>query len=218
MVIQYFLLLLFQLILVKCIWLHGPHNIGSRPHGLQVGKPCCRILLFKSQNHENVGNQPFFFSCSVIGCCNNQPSKSLAGCHYNLPPSMKNTICRGPHCHNHVANAGFRLACRVIIACCFRVVALSGNAALALSPSSIAPELNWSQLSAICRGGQSGKVIDLLARRCLLLGHPPATSGDCAVVQISSSKRQCGERQTSLKAALNFNSSTMHVSTASYAG
>ena len=36
--------------------------------------------------------------------------------------------------------AGFRLACRsplfrVIIACCFRVAALSGNAALALSPS-----------------------------------------------------------------------------------
>ena len=52
--------------------------------------------------------------------------------------------------------------CRVIIACCFRVAALSGNAALALSPSGIAPELNRIQLSAICRGGQSGKVIDLL--------------------------------------------------------
>ena len=52
---------------------------------------------------------------------------------------------------------------RVIIACCFRVAALSGNAALALSPSGIAPELNRIQLSAICRGGQSGKVIDLLA-------------------------------------------------------
>ena len=53
--------------------------------------------------------------------------------------------------------------CRVIIACCFRVAALSGNAALALSPSGIAPKLNRIQLSAICRGGQSGKVIDLLA-------------------------------------------------------
>ena len=52
---------------------------------------------------------------------------------------------------------------RMIIACCFRVAALSGNAALALSPSGIAPELNRIQLSAICRGGQSGKVIDLLA-------------------------------------------------------
>ena len=62
-------------------------------------------------------------------------------------------------------NAGFRLTCRsplcrVIIACCFRVAALSGNAALALSPSGIAPKLNRIQLSAICRGGQSGKVID----------------------------------------------------------
>ena len=71
-------------------------------------------------------------------------------------------------------NAGFRLTCRlplcrVIIACCFRVAALSSNAALALSPSGIAPELNRIQLSAICRGGQSGKVIDLLAWRCLQL-------------------------------------------------
>ena len=68
--------------------------------------------------------------------------------------------------------------------------ALSGNAALALSPSGIAPELNRIQLSAICRGGKSGKVIDLFARRCLPLGHPSAASGACAVVQISSSKRR----------------------------
>ena len=91
--------------------------------------------------------------------------------------------------------------CRVIIACCFRVAALSGNAALALSPSGIAPELHRIQLSAICRGGQSGKVIDLLAWRCLPLGHPSAASGACAVEQISSSKRQCGKRQVSLKPA-----------------
>ena len=92
--------------------------------------------------------------------------------------------------------------CRVIIACCFRVAALSGNAALALSPSGIAPKLNRIQLSAICRGGQSSKVIDLLAWRCLPLGHPSAASGACAVEQISSSKRQCGKRQVSLKPAL----------------
>ena len=103
--------------------------------------------------------------------------------------------------------AGFRLACRsplcrMIIACCFRVAALSGHAALALSPSGIAPELNRIQLSVVCRGGQSGKDIDLLARRCLPLGHPSAASGACAFVQISSSKRQCGEQQASLKAAL----------------
>ena len=103
-------------------------------------------------------------------------------------------------------NAAFRLACRsalchVIIACCFRVAALSSLAALALSPSGIAPKLNRIQLSAICRGGQSGKVIDLLACCCLPLGHPSAASGACAVEQISSSKRQCGKRQASLKPA-----------------
>ena len=107
--------------------------------------------------------------------------------------------------------------CHVIIACCFRVAALSGNAALAISLNGIAPELNRIQLSAICRGGQSGKVIDLLAWRCLPLGHPSAasgacaveqiSSGACAVEQISSSKRQCGKWQVSLKPALSHTSS-----------
>ena len=91
---------------------------------------------------------------------------------------------------------------RVIIACCFRVAALSGNAALAFHRAAIAPELNRIQLSAICCGGQSGKVIDLLAWRCLPLGHPSAASDDCAVELISLSKRQCGKRQVSLKPAL----------------
>ena len=98
-------------------------------------------------------------------------------------------------CDTNETNAGFRLACRsplrrMISACFFD-----------LSPSGIAPELNWSQLCAICRGGQSGKVIDLLARRYLPLGRFSAASDACAVVQISSSKRQCGERQASLKSA-----------------
>ena len=44
-------------------------------------------------------------------------------------------------------------------------------------------KLNWSQLSAICRSGQSGGVIDLLARRCLPLDDPSAVNGFCAVVQ-----------------------------------
>ena len=106
-----------------------------------------------------------------------------------------------------LSNAGFRQACRsplcrVIITCCFRVAALSSHAALALSPSGIAPEVNRIQLSAICRCGQSGKVIDLLARRCLPLGHPSAASDACAVEQISPSKRQCGKQQASLKPAL----------------
>ena len=101
--------------------------------------------------------------------------------------------CRSPLC---------RYVCRVIIACCFRVTALSSHAALALSQSGIAPELNRIQLSAVCRCGQSGGVIDLLARCCLPLGFPSAASGACAVVQKSPSKRQCRERQASLKAAL----------------
>ena len=87
--------------------------------------------------------------------------------------------------------------CHVIIACCFRVAALSSNAALALSPSGIAPELKRIQLSAICRGGQSGKVIDLLAWRCLPLGHPSAANGTCAVVQISSSMRRAAVQSES---------------------
>ena len=96
------------------------------------------------------------------------------------------------------SNAGFRLACRsplchVIIACCFRVTALSGQAALVLSPSSIVLELNRIQLCAVCRCGQSGGVIDLLARRCLPLGLPSAASSACAVVQKSPSKQQCGK-------------------------
>ena len=116
---------------------------------------------------------------------------------------IKYSVCS----QSSLTNAGFRLAAArrfaplrpVIIACCFRVAALSSQATLASSPSGIAPELNRNQLSAICRGGQSGKVLDLLARRCLPLGLPSAASGACAVVQISSSKRQCGERQASLK-------------------
>ena len=66
--------------------------------------------------------------------------------------------------------------------------------ALALTPSGIAPKLNKSQLSAICHCGQ--------AVRILIDRHPSAASGTCAVVQISPSKRQCGEQQGSLKAAL----------------
>ena len=44
--------------------------------------------------------------------------------------------------------------------------------------------------------------INLLARRCLPLGHPLAASGTCTVAQISPSKQQSGERQISLKVAL----------------
>ena len=91
--------------------------------------------------------------------------------------------------------------CHVIIACCFRVAALSSNTALALSPSGIAPELNRIQLSAICRGGQSGKVIDLLAcTACRLVIPLP----QMALAQLYKYHHQCGEWQSSLKAALFF--------------
>ena len=90
--------------------------------------------------------------------------------------SIRGRAAEMSHKISLLVNVGFRLACRsplrrVIIACCFRVTALSGHAALAFSSSGIAPELNRIQLSAICRGGQSGKVIDLLAWCCLPLGH-----------------------------------------------
>ena len=107
-------------------------------------------------------------------------------------------------------NVGFRLACRLpltalplrcmITACRFMVYKSQRPCHFGLSLSGIAPELNRS-LYVICCGGQSGKVIDLLARRCLPLGHPSAASGACAVVQISSSKQQCGKWQASLKVA-----------------
>ena len=54
---------------------------------------------------------------------------------------------------------------------------------LAISPSGIASKLNRSQLSAVSRVGQSGEVIDWLARRCLPLGLFSAASGAFAVEQ-----------------------------------
>ena len=43
------------------------------------------------------------------------------------------------------------------ITCCFRVTALGGHTTLVLTPSGIAPKLNRSQVSVICRCGQSGE-------------------------------------------------------------
>ena len=59
--------------------------------------------------------------------------------------------------------------------------------------SGIAPELNQSHLYAICRCGQSGKFIDLLARCCFSLGRPGVQSEVCSVVissVIKEAKRQ----------------------------
>ena len=69
----------------------------------------------------------------------------------------------------------------------------------------ISPDLNRIQLAGVCCCGHNGRVmIDLLARNCLPLGHPSATGGFCAIVQILPSKQQCGERQASLKVALQY--------------
>ena len=83
-----------------------------------------------------------------------------------------------------VANAAFIPACHLTLcrfsrrtprgAACTLIVLPYGL----ISQSDVAPEL-----SAICRCELSGKVIDLLVRRCLPFGHPLASSGACAVVQ-----------------------------------
>ena len=93
---------------------------------------------------------------------------------------------------------------RLITACHFRVATLSGHAALAFSPRGIAPKLNRSHLSEIYCCGQSSENINWSGRRCLPLGLLSAARGACAVVQKSPSKRRCGERQASLKAALEW--------------
>ena len=102
------------------------------------------------------------------------------------------------------SKAGFRLAwhlpqCCVIITSHFRVAAFSSHTALAFSPSGIT--LKRNQLSAICCFGQSSQVIDWLVWCCVPLVLPSVASGDCAIVQTSPSKQQCGEQQASLKAA-----------------
>ena len=130
--------------------------------------------------------------------------------------TKQNKIKKQLHFHNMIVkifyvldgDAGFRLACRsqlcryatwLSLAVSELQRPLSSHTALALSAfiterRGIAPEFSRIQLSAICRSGQSGKVIDLLARRCLPLGHPSAASGACAVVQISSSTIYAGFR------------------------
>ena len=85
----------------------------------------------------------------------------------------------------------------MISACSFKVVALSSNAALAFSPSSIAPKLNYRKLPQFAA---LGKVANLS------IGLPSAVtsgmllaSGTCAVVKISHYQR--GKQQANLKAA-----------------
>ena len=108
--------------------------------------------------------------------------------------------------------AGFRLACRSplcrYVAWSLLAVAwftaLSGHAALAYYRAASHPswiEANCMRSAAVGKAARLS-IYDKLPRHCLPLGHSSAASGECAVVQISSSKRQCGERHASLKAAL----------------
>ena len=115
-------------------------------------------------------------------------------------------------------NAGFRLACRLPHC---RFAAWSSLAVSELQLSAATPLWLYRRAASLpsciefncLRSAAVGKAARLsiywldAAWRCLPLGHPSAASGACAVEQISSSKRQCGKRQVSLKPALRFNES-----------
>ena len=117
------------------------------------------------------------------------------------------------HSHSVQCYAGFRLTCRLPHC---RFAAWSSLAVSELQLSAATPLWlyhraaslpSWIEFNCL-RSAALGKAARLsinwldAAWRCLPLGHPSAASGACAVVQISSSKRQCGKRQVSLKAAL----------------
>ena len=97
--------------------------------------------------------------------------------------------------------AGFRLVCRYAAWSSLAVSELQLSAATPLWLYHRAASLSsWIEFHCL-RPAALDKAARLLARGYLPLGHPPAASGACAVVQISSSKRQCSKWQASLKAA-----------------
>ena len=117
---------------------------------------------------------------------------------------------------NSLTYAGFRLTCR-LPHCRFATWSSLAVSELQLSAATLlwlyhgaASLPSWIEFNCL-RSAAVGKAARLsinwldAAWRCLPLGHPSAASGACAVVQISSSKRQCGKRQVSLKAALRRN-------------
>ena len=128
----------------------------------------------------------------------NPPFVSLSPCRKvkGIYPNVHILVKCWSVLENYHINAGFRLACRSPLC---RYVTWSPLTVSWLQLSVAMPlwliterhhsQVELNPLYAICHGRQSGKVIDLLARRCLPLGHPSAASGTCAVVQISSS---CG--------------------------
>ena len=117
-----------------------------------------------------------------------------------------------PPCQN---NAGFRLTCRLPHC---RYAAWSSLAVSELQLSAATPLWLYHRAASLpsciefncLRSAAVGKAARLsiywldAAWRCLPLGHPSAASGACAVEQISSSKRQWGKRQVSLKPALRW--------------
>ena len=118
-------------------------------------------------------------------------------------------------------NAGFRLTCRLPHC---RYAAWSSLAVSELQLSAATPLWLYHRAASLpsciefncLRSAAVGKAARLsiywldAACRCLPLGHPSAASGACAVEQISSSKRQCGKRQVSLKPALRVTMITNH--------
>ena len=90
--------------------------------------------------------------------------------------------------------------CRMIMACHFMVIALSGNITLKMT---MLP--NWIEINClpVYLGKVARSLIDWQGDIYLLLwfGLPSVASGAWAVIQISPSRQQCTEQQASLKAA-----------------
>ena len=108
--------------------------------------------------------------------------------------------------------AGFRLACHSTLCRYIRWLPLAVSE-LQLTAATLlwlfhrtAWLLSWIQFNCVSLWTK-WRVVSLLTRHCFPLEHPSAptavASGTYAVVQISPSKWQCGERHASLKAAHN---------------
>ena len=92
---------------------------------------------------------------------------------------------------------------RMIIACCFRVKALSGHAALALSPSGIAIELNRIQLSVVCCCGQTAGLSIYWQDAAYRLVFPLRVSGkwclrSCTKITIKAMRRAASWSESSI--------------------
>ena len=164
-----------------------------------------KLCLFRSPNTN-------FSSARELPSCNLCQGASPLDPHARLAQ----TVASAPSSNvENLPYAGFRLTCRLPHC---RFAAWSSLAVSELQLSAATPLWlyhraaslpSWIEFNCL-RSAAVGKAARLsinwldAAWRCLPLGHPSAASGACAVVQISSSKRQCGKRQVSLKAALAY--------------